>query len=248
MTGTNNHRKTAIIVGVLFIIATVFLFIGEAFYKPILDSPEFLELAYPNRSTVILGILLEFTIVLAIPLIPIVFFPVLRKHSEVLAIGYLVFRALESVMLITVGEINKLSLIGLSQAYLNAEQVDAAYFQAIASGIQAENLWGDTSGVLYNVVFVIGAVILYAVLYRSKLIPRWLSVWGFIACGTILTAALASPFVSLPAFVNVMLVFPIAVQEMVMALWLIVRGFNPSALEPGPGTADRNLRLRSARA
>lgn len=244
----NTHRKTAVIVGVLFIIATAFLFIGEAIYKPILDSPAFLDLAYPNRSTVTLGILLEFTIVLAIPLIPIVFFPVLRKHSEVLAVGYVVFRALESVILITVAEINKLSLIGLSQAYLNAEQVDAAYFQAIASGIQAENLWGDTSGVLYNVVFVIGAVILYLVLYQSKLIPRWLSVWGFMACATLLTAALASPFVTLPAIVNVLLVFPIAVQEMVMALWLIFKGFNLSALKPGTRQSGQKRKLRAARA
>lgn len=245
--GINNYRKTAIAVGILFIIATAFLFIGEAVYKPILSSADFLELAYPNSSTVILGILLEFTIVLAIPLIPIVFFPVLRKHSEVLAIGYVVFRALESVILITVAEINKLSLIGLSQAYLSAEQADATYFQAVASAIQAENLWGDTSGVLYNAVFVIGAVILYTVLFQSKLIPRWLSVWGFMACATILTGALASPFVKLPDVVNMLLVFPIGVQEMVMALWLIFRGFNPSALDAESGSRNRHISMKPAR-
>lgn len=92
------HRKTAIIVGVLFIIATAFLFIGEAFYKPILSSPDYLEITYPHRTTVIIGVLLEFIIVLAMPLIPVFAFPVLKKHNEALAIGYIVFRALESVV------------------------------------------------------------------------------------------------------------------------------------------------------
>ena len=43
------HRKTAIIVGVLFIIATAFLFIGGSFYGPVLDTPNYLETVYPQR-------------------------------------------------------------------------------------------------------------------------------------------------------------------------------------------------------
>ncbi|NIN36710.1 MAG: DUF4386 family protein, partial [Gammaproteobacteria bacterium] len=114
----NTHRKTAIIVGVLFIIATAFLFVGEAFYDPILSSPDYLVNAYPNRNTVVIGILLEFACVIAIPLIPVFLFPVLRKHNEALALGYVVFRFLEAVLFIVV-QINKLSLINVSQGYLD---------------------------------------------------------------------------------------------------------------------------------
>lgn len=125
----NKHRKTAILVGLLFIVATVFLFVGEAVYKPILSSPDYLEITYPNRTTVIVGVLLEFVIVLAMPLIAVVAFPILKKHNEVLAIGYIVFRTLESVILIAVAEINKLSLIGVSEGYLKGG-ADAAHFHA----------------------------------------------------------------------------------------------------------------------
>ncbi len=83
----DTHRKTAIIVGVLFIFAIVMLFIGEAFYKPILDSPDYLDNAYPNRIVVIIGILLEFTGVPAVILISVFFFPILKKHNEALALG-----------------------------------------------------------------------------------------------------------------------------------------------------------------
>ena len=106
-------RKTAIIVGVLFISAIVMLYIGEALYKPILDSPDYLDNVYPNRIIVIIGILLEFTKVPAIALIPVFLFPILKKHNEALALGYVGFRFLEAVLLVGI-EINKLSLLNVS--------------------------------------------------------------------------------------------------------------------------------------
>ena len=230
----NSHRKTAIIVGILFIIATAFLFIGEAFYKPILDSPDYLEAIYPNRNLVAFGLLLEFAIVLAIPLTAIFFVPVLKKHNEALALGYVVFRALEAAILITVGEINKLSLIGVSQAYLEAGEAGAASFQAIGSSIEAANYWGNTSGILYNIVFTVGALLLYSMLYQSKLVPRWLSVAGFIAAIALLTGVLLFAFANISPTLGLFIVSPIAVQEMVMALWLIVKGFNETAVSPQP--------------
>jgi len=227
---TYTYRRAAVIVGVLFIIATAFLFIGQAFYKPILTSPDYLALAYPQRTTVILGILLELLCVLAIPLIAVFLFPVLKKYNEALALAYLVFRILEAVILIGVAEINKLALIGISQEYL-ASGAEAANFEAIGGAVQAANVWGDAGGLIYNIVFIIGAFILYAVLYRSKLVPRWISVWGLLAAAAILAGTLLSPFFQLPVVMEFILVLPIAVQEMVMAVWLIVKGFYPAAIE-----------------
>jgi len=134
----DSHRKTAIIVGVLFIFAIVMLFIGEAFYKPILDSPDYLDNAYPNKIVVIIGILLEFTGVPAVVLISVFLFPILKKHNETLAIGYVGFRVLEGGIL-SVAYISKLSLVNLSQDYLNKGGVDASYFQYIGSSMQSVN-------------------------------------------------------------------------------------------------------------
>lgn len=227
----NTQRKNAVIVGLLFIIATAFLFIGQAVYKPILSSPDYLELTYPNRATVTIGILLEFVILLAMPLIAVFAFPVLKRHNEALAIGYIVFRTLESVILITVAEINKLSLIGVSEAYLQGG-TDAAYFEAIDTAVQAATYWGDTGGLLYVLLFAVGGLMLYTVLYQSRLIPRWLSAWGWIAIVIILVGALLSPFIQFTLAMELISFMPIAVQEMVMALWLIIKGWNSEALEP----------------
>jgi hypothetical protein len=224
----NTHRKTAISVGVLFIIATGFLFVGGAVYSPILSSPDYLELAYPNRITVIVGILLEFAIVPAIVLIPVVFFPVLRRHNEVLALGYVAFRLFEAVLL-SVAMINKLALINVSQDYLNRGGTDTAYFQYIGSAIQSENYWGYAGGLIYNVVFIIGALILYAALYQSKLVPRLIPVLGFVAAAALLGGSLLATFTDISPATTILLVTPIAAQEMILAVWLIVKGFNSSA-------------------
>lgn len=223
--GVDTHRRTAITVGVLFIVATVFLFIGQAFYGPILGSPDYLEIAYPNRTTVIVGILLEFMVVPAIVLIPVLLFPILKGYSEVLALGYVVFRLFEAVLL-SVAQTSRLTLINVSQDYLSRGETDAAYFQYIGSSILAEDYWA-APGPIYNIVFIIGALILYYTLYRSKLVPRFIPVLGFIALAALLAGALLGAFIDLSIAMTLLLVAPIAVQEMILAAWLIVKGFNP---------------------
>jgi len=184
----NSNRKTAIIVGVLFIFAIVMLFIGEALYKPILNSPDYLENAYPNRIVVIIGILLEFTGVPAVVLLSVFLFPILKKHNEALALGYVVFRLFEAALL-SVAYISKLLLVNLSQDYLNKGSVDTSYFQYIGSSIQSVDYWAGTQGLIYHIVFALGSLMLYYVLYRSKLVPRFISAWGFIAAIVLLTGS-----------------------------------------------------------
>jgi len=229
----NSNRKTAIIVGVLFIFAIVMLFIGEAFYKPILDSPDYLDNAYPNRIVVIIGILLEFTGVPAVVLISVFLFPILKKHNEALALGYVGFRLFEAGIL-SVAYISKLSLVNLSQDYLNKGGVDASYFQYIGSSIQSVNNWAGTTGLIYLIVFALGSLMLYSVLYKSKLIPRFISAWGFIAAIVLLTGSVLA---NIDMFTEISglgleLIFatPIFVAEMMLSIWLIVKGFNPSAI------------------
>ncbi len=224
----NSNRKTARIVGVLFIIATASIF-AESLYKPILNSPDYLDIIYSNRVIFIIGILLESIMIPAMFLIPIFLFPILKKHDKVLALGYLGFRSLEAV-LIGSAQINKLSLVNLSREYLNEGGLDVSYFQNIGSSIQSRLYWVNTDGLIYVAIFAIGALILYSVLYKSKLIPRWISAWGFIAAIAILTCSILVAITDVSPTIAIFLIAPIGVQEMVMAVWLIVKGFNPSAV------------------
>ena len=223
-------RKYAIVVGVLFIIATAFLFIGEAVYGPILESPDYLEIAYPNRTTAVLGILLEFACVIAIPLIPVFAYPILKEHSPALAVGYVGFRLFEAV-LFAVTEINKLSLISVSQGYLSGGEGAAAYFQNLGASIQAQNGWIFS---FYLFIFTLGGLIFYSALYRSRLVPRFISGWGFLAAalllaGTVLQMLEVNLMLPAGAF-ELVFAAPIAVNEMVLAVWLIAKGFNTSTV------------------
>jgi hypothetical protein len=228
----NAHRRTATVVGVLFILALVPFLIGQALYEPILSSPDYLDKVYADRVAVVVGILLEFASALAIILIPVVFFPVLRKHSEVLALAYVSFRLFEAVLL-GVAQIFKLSLVNLGQRYLGSSGVDASYLQNMGSSLQSVIYWVDHDGLIYLVVFVTGTLVLNAALYRSRLIPRWLSIWGLAAAVAVLAGSVMATF-DLFLVLAMVLVIPIGLQEQVMAVWLIVKGFNPTSrtLEP----------------
>lgn len=224
----NTHRKTAIIVGVFFIFPTVVLFAGQALYGPILGSPDYLDTAHPNRATVIAGIRLEFAGNPAVALIPVFLFPIFRKHNETLALGYAGFRLLETMFYI-VALICRLSLINLSQDYLSSGEIGAAYFQSIGSSILSMADWAFTIGVLF---YTLGALMFYWVLYRSRLIPRFISAWGFIAAAVMLVGTVLAMFdlMAADSVWGIAVMLPVPLNETVLAIWLIVKGFNPAAI------------------
>lgn len=229
----NANKKTARIVGVLFIIATTFFMIGQSFYEPIMTSEMVLENAYPERIVILTGILIEFFAVCAIILIPAFLYPVLKKDNEALALGYAGFRFLEAGFLAIVMA-GTLALINISQNFIDMGRIDASYYSILVNGIQSMNSWAFMISVSF--LFPVGAMILYFMMYRTRLIPNFLSVWGFLAAALLIVGVVLMIFevfsgVS-PSLLEVTFALPIAVQEMVMAIWLIFKGFNPSAIAP----------------
>jgi hypothetical protein len=228
--GTN--RKTAIIVGVLFIIGTVAGILSVVFTGSTLTDPNYLVKVSEDQNQIVTAALLVLTMALALAMVPVVIFPVLRKHNEILALGYVVFRgALETIAAIgTV--ILWLLLLVLSREYVAAGAPDASSFQALGAVLLKG---ADPMGALAGIVFGLGALMLYYVFYQSKLVPRWISVWGFIAIVLNLSTNILILFDLQSSFstVNSLMNFPILLQEMVMAAWLIAKGFNPSAIAAG---------------
>jgi hypothetical protein len=226
------YRKNAISVGVLFIIATVLNVLGKTkFLDPILDAPDFLIKISANENQVIIGGLLVLLSAFACAGIAIGLYPVLKKHHEALALGSVGFRVMES-MLYIVGVVCTLALITLSRGYVLAGASNASSFQISSTLLLAVK---DSAGLLSVVTFTMGALMYYYVFYRSKLIPRWLSGWGFVGAALSLGCALLTIFGQLIPFstVFILLQLPIGLQELVLAVWLIAKGFNPSALASG---------------
>jgi hypothetical protein len=84
----------------------------------------------------------------------------------------------------------------------------------------------------------VGAFMYYVVIYRGRLVPRWLSGWGLAAAPAMMTACLLSLLSDSQVTGYVLLFLPIAVQEMVFAVWLLVKGFNPGPLTSGASSDD----------
>ena len=229
---TSPHRKSAITVGVLFIIGTVAGVLGGVLTEPILGDPDYLIKIAANENQIVIGSLLVLVMGFAVAMIPVVMFPILKKYNEVLALGSVIFRgALEAVCYIAL-VISFLLLLTLSQEYVKTGAPDASYFQTLGTLLVAA---GDGIEQILAIVFCLGALMLYYLFYISRLVPRWLSLWGLI--GAILY--LAAPVISMVgsqhwafSFTSPLgiLIAPLAVQEMVFAVWLIVKGFNSSAI------------------
>ena len=116
----------------------------------------------------------------------------------------------------------------LSQEFVQAGAPDASYFQTAGTVLLVVRSWTELLGP--TIFFSLTALILNQILYQSKLVPRWLSGWGFIGAILALAGGLLEPFGFIDTNQRLLLAAPLALQEMVFAVWLIVKGFNSSAI------------------
>jgi hypothetical protein len=223
--------RTARIVGVLYIIGTIGGVLSLAFSAPIRDAQDHLVSVSANENQTIVGAFFVLVMGLALAMVPVMMFPILKKHNEALALGYVVFRGgFETVGYIAMA-IGWLLLLPLSQAYVQAGAPDVSHFHVLGDRLLA----ADEIGSIHVIVFCLGALMFYYALYQSRLIPRWLSGWGLIAAIPFLASGLLAMFALINplATIYVVLQLPLALQEMVLAVWLIVKGFSTSAIASG---------------
>ncbi len=226
----STSRKTAVLVGVLFIIGTVAGILSGVFSLPVLGEPDYLANIAANATPLIISAIFVLIMGFSLVMVPVLLFPIFRKYNEVLALGAVIFRGVLEAVTYMGMTICWLLLISLSQAYAQASAADASYFQALGALVLETSDW---IGLILAIVFSLGALMIYYLFYRSSLIPRWLSGWGLIGAILYLAAPLLTMFdpqhppLSLDSGVGVLMA-PLALQEMVMAVWLIVKGFNNS--------------------
>ena len=223
-------RTTAAIVGVLFIIGTVTGVIAAIIGKPILDAPDYLTNISANVSQITLGAFLVFLMGVACAGIGLALYPIMKKYSTGLAIGVVGFRVAEGILEILGGVIT-IGLLALSQEFVKAGAPDAAYFQTIGAIIKAGDAWLSNGACL--LCWCIGALMYYVVFYQYRLVPRWISVWGLIGITLVTIAGVLVLLGVIPGFGTVQMIasLPIAPQEMVFAIWLIVKGIKPLPVE-----------------
>ncbi len=213
--------RAARLTGVLFIVATVADLLGAA-VRPGLTGTDYLGRVSAEPDRVAAGALLLLVAAFACAGIAVAMYPVLRRTHTGLALGSVVFRTLEAVMYM-VAVVCLLSLSTLGQASLSTG-ADQAALGAIGGLLLGVREHAALAGVF---AFCLGAFLYYAAMFQSRLIPRWLSGWGVAAIGLLAAMGVLALFAGRPVTSFPLLAFPLFLQEMVLAVWLIARGFSP---------------------
>ncbi len=230
----NTYRMNAVMAGVLYIMGTAFGVLGGVIGGEVLTSlisgkllagVELLGLVAADSSRLTVGAFL--TLLRGISLVGMAAFlyPVFRKDSEGLAMGFVLFRgALEGAGYLG-STLGVLTLVALGNEYV-ASGADSAALQSMGNVVYR---FLDLKSPVGAIIFLIGATCLYLSFYRTRLIPRWLSIWGLIGVVPYMAYALLNFFHMDPG-IGFYLQMVLAPQELIMGVWLIAKGFGQPAL------------------
>jgi hypothetical protein len=237
----NTTRKIAVITGVIFIIATVAVFVADAL-TPDLAGVGYLTRLSENQDLVAAGALFYLIAAFASGGIAIAMYPVTKGPNAGLALGSVIFRSLEAAFYM-VEVVCLLSLLALSKQFITAGAAERAPLQVIGNTLVTVR---DQAALVGVFAFCLGAFMYYYLFFQSRLIPRWLSGLGIAAIILMMAACVLALFSGNRITSYIPLAFPIFLQEMVLAVWLIVKGFNAPAVASQSGKTETSELLSAA--
>ena len=230
----NTYRMNAVMAGTLYLLGTVFGISGAIIGGDVLTSiisgnplagVDILGLAAANSSRLTGGAFFSLMMGISLVAMTVFLYPIFRKDSEELAMGMVLFRGALEGTFYFLSTLTILTLVAVGNEYI-ATGADSAALQSMGNVLYQVQ---DRLAAVGPTFFLIGAMCLYISFFRTRLIPRWLSVWGFLGVVTSMAAALLN-FFHIDPGIGFYLEMVIAPQEMAMAVWLIVKGFTPSAI------------------
>ncbi len=239
------HRTNAAIVGVLFILGTVPALLSLPLMLNTVSAPDHLTAISTNEGQMLIVTAVKFIMGVACAGIGLALYPILKKYNQGLAFGAAGFRVIEGVVDV-VGALLLVALLALSQEFVKAGTPASSFFQTADVVINTGINWFRDVAMLLT--FGIGALMYYVVFYQFRLVPRWITVWGLVGILLTIISALLVMFHLIPpaGTIQVILNLPILPQELVLAVWLIAKGINPSAVASVSATAATNELLSAA--
>lgn len=220
----NSNEKISRIAGILIILGIVF---GILSILSSVDSGNFLNEVYPNKNKVLIGAVFQFLLVPIYIGFSLVLYPILKKFNETLSIGFIGFRIMAGVFQL-LGILLLPIFILLSQHFLNQTNADITLYGTIGEILKLFRDLINHLGVM--LATGLGNLLLYYILFKGKLIPFWLSVWGIIGNILIMIASFLLLFdlIEVISMEYGIITMPLVIQEVVFAIWLIVKGLKLS--------------------
>jgi Domain of unknown function (DUF4386) len=228
----NSTRRYSIATGTLFLVATASALVAGAL-GPDLTGPTYLADAAGHPARLAAAALFYLLAAGTSVGIAVALYPVLRTVGAGLAVGSVVFRTIEAVFY-TAAVVNLMSLLPLARRVTTAPADERATLRILADSLVSQR---DQMTIVAVLAFGTGALLYYVLLYRARLVPRWLSGWGVVAVLLIMTACVLSLFRDTTVTGYLPLILPIFVQEIVLGGWLLARGFTTPALAAEPPDA-----------
>ncbi|MGG7620729.1 DUF4386 domain-containing protein [Bacillus coreaensis] len=221
------NKRADKLVGVLFILAAVSAVAGVMLYDPILNGSDYLINGSKHANRVIWGALMELILVVSVVGTATTMFPILRRYNETIALWHVCFRFLEAIV-ITIGVISVLSLLTLSHTFVASGVPDAAAFQTSGTVLKAIHEWTFMLGP--NFMLGINTMMYSYIFYKTKLVPRFIPILGMTGAALVFICALLVMFdiIEQVSVWGGLLALPVAANEMILAVWLILKGFNSS--------------------
>ena len=221
----NTYKTTARVVGIVYLAGFAVGLTGNGLIQSIIGVADHLSTISANSMMLAIGAILWLMAVVGDGAHGVLMFPLLKQHSERMAYGYLAARIVDAVF-IAIMVLFILLQIPLGSEYLKAASSEGLYFQVLSTiSVQA-------SQYAYQIgmsALGISGLILNYTLYKMKLVPRFLAVWGLVGYGIIFFGMLSETMGSGWGLISSI---PGGLWEVFMGVWLIVKGFNTSAIKP----------------
>ncbi len=229
----NTYKTTARIVGAMYLGGFVVGIGGDRLIQSVLGAPDRLGAVAANNMTVAIGAVLWLMAVAWDATHGVLMFPILKPHNERLAVGYLGFRIMDAVF-IALMVLFILLQIPLGSEYLKVGASDTFYLQALSSVLIQAKLYAYDIGM--STLGLAGLMLCYT-LYRAKLLPRPLAIWGLVGYAVILCGMVSE---IMGSGLGLLSSLPGGLWEVFVGVWLIVRGFNSPAIAAEPAQTDIN--------
>jgi hypothetical protein len=222
----DTYRTTARVVGVVYLAGFVVGIVGDMLIQSALGASNHLSTVSAHSMTVAIGAMLWLMAVAGDAAHGILMFPVLKPHNERIAVGYLGFRIIDAVF-IAVMVLFILLQIPLGSEYLKAAAPDALSLQALSTVSAQASQYAYQIGMI---AVGLAGLMLCSTLYRAKLVPRLVAVWGLIGYAILFCGMVSAVMGSGLGLVSSI---PGGLWEVFIGVWLIVKGFNASAIVSG---------------
>jgi hypothetical protein len=228
----NKHKTAARIFGVLFLISFLAYGTGSALIQSIVSAPDILSNVYASTTLIVVAAILMGVVHTVTNIgLPVVLRPVLKPHNETLYFGYL-SAAIVATASLLVGVIFLLLLLPLSDATMRSGSTVTDQAETMAILLREANYYSYNFGMA---IWSVGGLMFCSILYRYKLIPRLMSVWGIVGYTVFLSGCILAIF---GRDFDLVHTAPGALFEVFLSLWLIAKGFNPSAFVPDSDKTD----------